>query len=126
MIGLTQRATPARRWLAHLLRAAEGAIRRGDAFDGADRFEDGESGTSMRRELLDANKWRAMRHGHEASLLSPDGGLESLESIVAAECDRLGISGIQTVYDAESGAEAQRRIRESAGEDALCDSLLLG
>lgn len=41
MIVLTQRATPARRWLAHLLRAAEGATRRGDAFDGADRFEDG-------------------------------------------------------------------------------------
>lgn len=41
MIVLTHRATPARLWLAHLVRAAEGAIRRGDAFDGVDPFEDG-------------------------------------------------------------------------------------
>lgn len=41
MIVLTHRASSARRWLAHLLRAAEGAIRAGDPFDDLDPFEDG-------------------------------------------------------------------------------------
>ena len=93
--------------------------------DLAERFEDGESGTTMRRELLDENKWRAMRHGRDASLLTVEGEVAPLGEVVEAECDRLGISAIREVYDAESGAARQRRIRESDGDDALCDSLLL-
>ena len=94
--------------------------------DLAERFADGESGTTMRRELLDENKWRATRHGRDASLLTPGGEVASLGEVVEAECDRLGIEGIQAVYDAESGAERQRRIRDAEGDDALCASLLLG
>ena len=93
--------------------------------DLAERFEDGESGTDMRRELLDENKWRAMRHGHAASLLSPDGEVVDLDEVVEREADRLGVEGIRRVYDDESGAERQRRLREGSGDDALCASLLL-
>lgn len=42
------------------------------------------------------------------------------------ERSRLGVSGIGEIYDARSGAEAQRRLRESDGLDALCESLLVG
>ncbi|MEF8827275.1 MAG: glutamate--cysteine ligase, partial [Halapricum sp.] len=35
--------------------------------DLAERYEDGESSTDLRREALDENKWRAIRHGHDAS-----------------------------------------------------------
>ena len=93
--------------------------------DLAERYEDGESGTDMRRELLDENKWRAMRYGHDASLLTPGGDVSSLDSIVERECDRLGVSGIREVHAVESGAEAQRRVRAADGDDALCESLLL-
>ncbi|CAI49777.1 glutamate--cysteine ligase [Natronomonas pharaonis DSM 2160] len=88
------------------------------------RYEDGESGANHRRELLDENKWRALRHGHDAELL--DRSLEEsvpLGELVESECQRLGVSGIRDVYEAESGAEKQRRLLESEGMDALCGSL---
>ncbi|MFB6129560.1 MAG: glutamate--cysteine ligase [Salinigranum sp.] len=92
----------------------------------ADRYEDGESGTDVRRELLDENKWRAMRYGRDATFISPDGERNvSLASVVDRECDRLGIAGLRDVLDAESGAERQRRIRDDEGLDALCRSLVL-
>src|SRR6056297_1584363 len=54
--------------------------------DLAARYEDGESWTDMRRELLDENKWRAIRHGQSASLLSRDGEATlALGDIVDAE-----------------------------------------
>jgi len=92
----------------------------------SDAYEDGETGHEHRRELLDENKWRAIRHGHDASFIDRD--LErtvSLGEIVDRECDRLGIDGIRSVYDRESGAERQRRVLEEQGPDALCESLLL-
>ena len=88
------------------------------------RYEDGESGADHRRELLDENKWRALRYGHDAELL--DRSLEEsvpLGELVDNECQRLGVSGIREVYEAESGAEKQRRLLESEGLDALCGSL---
>jgi carboxylate-amine ligase len=96
--------------------------------DLAARYEDGESGTDVRREYLDASKWHAMRHGHDAELLvhDPDGDVASVGvgEFVDRECSRLGVSGIREVYDAESGAERQRRLRsESAG--TLYESLLV-
>ncbi|WP_436931913.1 glutamate--cysteine ligase [Halosimplex halobium] len=94
--------------------------------DLAARYEDGESGTDARRELYDEHKWRAMRHGHDAALL--DRAFEStvdLGEVVDREAERLGVSGIREVYDAESGAERQRRLREEEGVDALCDALRL-
>ena len=83
--------------------------------DLAARYEDGESGTELRRELLNENKWRAIRHGQSASLLARDGdGTLSLGEIVAAECDRLDIDGIRRLFEAESGAERQRRLRRES------------
>ena len=90
------------------------------------RYEDGEPGSEFRRELYDENKWRAMRYGQETALL--DKRFETttdLGEIVDREASRLGISGIRELYDAESGAERQRRLRESEGVDALCDDLAL-
>jgi carboxylate-amine ligase len=90
------------------------------------RYEDGESGSDVRRELLDENKWRAIRHGREASLLAPDGeSVRSLAAIVEAECDRLDIDGVRGLWEAESGAAAQRRRRSKQGVASLCDSLLI-
>ncbi|SEO92576.1 carboxylate-amine ligase [Halorientalis persicus] len=94
--------------------------------DLAERYEDGETGRKHRRELLDENKWRAIRHGHGATLLSRDlSETVDLGELVDRECERLGVSGIREVYDAESGAEKQRRLHDEAGMDALCRSLRL-
>jgi len=91
------------------------------------RYEDGESATSVRRELHDENKWRAIRHGREAQLFGPEfGETVSLGELVDREASRLGVSGIRDVYEEESGAERQRRIRREEGVAALADSLALG
>jgi len=94
--------------------------------DLAARYDDGETGRRHRRELLDENKWRATRHGHDAALIdrSSEDTLD-LGEIVDRECERLGIAGIRGIYDADSGATRQREIRESEGADALRESLLL-
>ncbi|MXV63165.1 glutamate--cysteine ligase [Natronorubrum sp. JWXQ-INN-674] len=95
----------------------------------AEEYEDGASGygRTHRRELLDENKWRAIRHGHEASFIDREmAGTVDLGELVDRECERLGIDGIKRVYEAESGADKQRRLLEEAGADALCSSLLLG
>ena len=97
--------------------------------DYAERFEDhpepfGVDG--LRRELLDENKWRATRHGHDASFVARDGsGTVGLGEVVDRECERLGVSGIRDVYDAESGSERQRRILDEDGERALYECLTL-
>ncbi|MCU4924627.1 glutamate--cysteine ligase [Halobacteria archaeon AArc-dxtr1] len=92
----------------------------------ADDYEDGADGTRIRRELLDENKWRAIRHGQNATLIDRDlEGTVEIGELVDRECDRLGIDGIREVYDRESGASRQRRLREEAGDDALCESLFL-
>ncbi|WP_458208992.1 glutamate--cysteine ligase [Haladaptatus sp. NG-SE-30] len=94
--------------------------------DLVERYEDGETGSRHRRELLDENKWRAMRYGHEASFIRRDrDGEISLADVVERECDRLGVSGIRDIFDCESGAERQRRLRDEEGVDALYQSLLL-
>jgi carboxylate-amine ligase len=93
--------------------------------DLAERYEDGESGGDYRRELLDENKWRAIRHGRATSFVTPTGETESLATWVDRECDRLGVDGLRRVFEAESGADRQRRIHEERGADALYDSLRL-
>jgi carboxylate-amine ligase len=81
---------------------------------------------SLRRELLDENKWRALRRGHDAEFVTRDGTeTVPLGELVDRETERLGVTGIRDLYDAESGASRQRRLRESAEIDALCESLLL-
>ncbi len=89
------------------------------------RYEDGESGDGYRRELLDENKWRAIRGGHDASFVDPDGETTDLETWVRTESDRLGVDGLRQVYEADSGAHTQRRLREAEGLDALCRHLEL-
>jgi carboxylate-amine ligase len=94
--------------------------------DLAERYEDGESASERRRELLDDNKWRAIRHGQDAQLLGRDlAEPHSLESLVVAEADRLDTPGLLDLLERDSGAERQRRCRRQEGLDALCESLLL-
>jgi carboxylate-amine ligase len=94
--------------------------------DLAARFEDGEPGHEHRRELLEENKWRALRYGREASFIARDGsGTVDLETVVRRECDRLDVPALRRLHEAESGASQQRRIHEETGFDALCESLLL-
>ena len=88
--------------------------------DLCERYEDGESSTPYRRELLDENKWRAMRHGHSAELLTQSfDEAVSLETLVEREADRLGVPELTTLLG-ESGAEKQRRILKDHGVSALC------
>jgi carboxylate-amine ligase len=94
--------------------------------DLCERYEDGEPGRAHRRELLDENKWRAIRHGQGTALLDKDMETTTdLGEIVTREADRLDVPAIRELYEAESGATRQRRLREEAGEDALCESLRL-
>jgi len=90
------------------------------------RYEDGESGTEHRRELLEENKWRALRDGHDATLLGR--AFETthpLEELVEREADRLDIPGLFDLLETESGAARQRRLKSEYGLDRLCRSLLL-
>ena len=94
--------------------------------DLAARYEDGETGRNHRREPLDENKWRALRYGHDAELLTPEwDGTVGLGELVDRECERLGVSGLRALYEAESGAERQRRLLEEEGLNAVCAALLL-
>lgn len=94
--------------------------------DLAARYEDGESNSDWRRELLDENKWRATRYGRGAALLSRDFDRTiDLAELVDREASRLGTTAPRDLYDRESGARRQRRIRRDAGVDALCDALVL-
>jgi carboxylate-amine ligase len=94
--------------------------------DLAARYADGESGRDHRRETLDEHKWRALRYGHDADLLTRT--LEDtvpLGELVDREASRLGVSAIRSLYDAESGAERQRRLHQKRGPDALRAALLV-
>ncbi len=94
--------------------------------DLCERYEDGENGFKHRRELLDENKWRAIRHGQDAEFISQDRSETlDLETICTREADRLDLPQLRSVLDQESGAKKQRRIRNEDGPDALCDALLL-
>ena len=94
--------------------------------DLAARYEDGESGEACRLELLEENRWRALRYGHEASFITRDCSREvDLADVVADECDRLGVTALRRLLDDESGADRQRRIHAEEGVDGLCQSLLL-
>jgi carboxylate-amine ligase len=94
--------------------------------DLAERYEDGESPLRMRRELLDENKWRAIRYGHEASFIDRDcESTVDLATVVDRECDRLGVDGLRSVFDRESGTARQRRALAESGEAALRESVVV-
>jgi carboxylate-amine ligase len=89
------------------------------------RFRDGESASTFRREHVVENKWRALRYGHDATFVRRDHrGVIDLAEFVEREADRLGVDAIRDLYDAESGASAQRRLAET-GTSALYESLIL-
>jgi carboxylate-amine ligase len=93
--------------------------------DLSDRYDDGETLPTLRREFLDENKWRAARYGHDAAFVTRSGeDTVSLGTFVENESDRLGVDGVRELFDAPSGAEAQRRLLED-GADALRESLVL-
>jgi carboxylate-amine ligase len=91
-----------------------------------ERYADGASGSDPRREYLDANKWRALRYGREATFLDRGGGTIGLGEWVDRESERTGGDAIRTLRDAPGGAERQRRYRDSDGLDGLCAALRLG
>ncbi len=94
--------------------------------DLAARYEDGESGTDIRWEFLDANKWRAMRYGRDAEFTTRDTeDTVTLGEFVAAEADRLGVDGLSRLHTAESGAARQRRIYREEGLDVLSEAICL-
>ncbi len=92
----------------------------------ARRYEGTETSTKTRRELLDENKWRAIRWGKEAELIRPDSsGTVPISTVVEHECDRLGIDGLRSLFTAESGAERLRHLRDEEGFDAVRREILL-
>ncbi|MFC6720068.1 glutamate--cysteine ligase [Halobacteriaceae archaeon SHR40] len=94
--------------------------------DLCERYEDDETGYHHRREILDENKWRAIRHGQDAEFIKQDrSGTIGIEEFVDSETDRLDLPVLRELLDAESGAQKQRRLRTNQGQDALCDALLL-
>ncbi|GAB6859972.1 glutamate--cysteine ligase [Haloplanus litoreus] len=94
--------------------------------DLAERYDDGETLPSLRREFLDENKWRAMRYGHDASFVTRSGeDTVPLGTFVENESERLGVDGIREVIDTPSGAATQRRLLDEEGADALRESLVL-
>ena len=94
--------------------------------DLGERYEDGEAATDLRVELLEENKWRAARYGHDATFIEADrSGTVDLETVVERESDRLGVSGIVAILEAGSGAAEQRRVWDDSGLDALCERLVL-
>jgi len=76
--------------------------------DYAERYADGESPPTLRRELLDENKWRAIRHGHDASFITRDGeDTVSLGEAVADESATASEStGSETCTTPRAGASA--------------------
>ena len=94
--------------------------------DLGERYADGDTGGAGRRELLDEHKWRAMRHGHEAALFEPDfESTAAVTHLARQEADRLDVDAIRELAERESGARRQRRLRDEAGLDRLCESLVL-
>jgi carboxylate-amine ligase len=97
--------------------------------DLAERYEDGKRdslGAGLRRELLDENKWRATRHGHDATFVDRDGeSTIDLTTAIERTCDRIGNDALTALLDRESGSRRQRRIHEERGSEALRESLVL-
>lgn len=79
-----------------------------------------------RLELLDENKWRALRYGREAAFIVRD-ATGTIPALMAAEAevDRLDLDRLPNLLAGESGADRQRQLLANGGTDALCDGLRL-
>jgi carboxylate-amine ligase len=92
----------------------------------SERYEDGEAGTDQRREILDENRWRAMRYGRDASFIERGGQTTlTLAEAIDREAARLGTDAPRRLLDMEGGATRQRRIARTQDAEALYASLLL-
>ena len=94
--------------------------------DLCERYEAGEDGYQHRRELLDENKWRALRYGQACRLIDrKTDDTVSLATLAQREADRLDVPKLRALAESESGATKQRRLREQGGMDELCQALVL-
>ncbi|WP_336002491.1 glutamate--cysteine ligase [Halorientalis halophila] len=92
--------------------------------DLAARYEDGESATEFHDALLETNRWRALRYGHDAEFTDRNARtVVDLGTVVSRECDRLGIDGIGDVLDRPSGSARQRTAYDQRGLSGVCDLL---
>ena len=90
-----------------------------------DAFEAGEQRQMLRLEELAANKWQAIRHGAEASLITTEDEPVAVRDLLHADATRFGLAGLQAIVDDPTGAERQRAMVERAGFDELLGRLLL-
>lgn len=79
-----------------------------------------------RLELLQENKWRALRYGWDGAIISRsgDGTIDILDA-AWAEVDRLDLDRLPTVLETESGATRQRRLYDDDGMATVLEDLLL-
>lgn len=76
--------------------------------------------------ILEENKWRAIRYGHEAAFIDRRGEETiDLEAIVADEIDRLDLDRLGGLLEGPSGAARQRAVLEREGPEALRQSIIL-
>lgn len=76
--------------------------------------------------VLCENKWRAIRHGHDASFIDRPGVREvALDVVAEGEIDRLDLDRLDAVVAEPSGADCQRTELETGGTDALRRSIIL-
>ncbi|MDY7083322.1 MAG: glutamate--cysteine ligase [Halobacteria archaeon] len=94
------------------------------------RYAAGEENTRARRELLDQNKWRAIRHGHDASFLrlgaldEADGVVE-LDEMLHETLDKIEVKdrrAVENLLD-YSGAQRQLDVYSSDKNDSFHDVL---
>lgn len=95
--------------------------------DLAERYEDGCSIEPVRHELLEQDRWQALRHGHDARLIDGD-DRDGLRDRAGTLIDRLGLDDDPLVTGLRDGSSAQRQLRAHAdgGMDAVLRELRLG
>ncbi|MDY6779671.1 MAG: glutamate--cysteine ligase, partial [Halobacteria archaeon] len=93
------------------------------------RYEEGASATDVRRELLDENKWRALRHGHDATFLRVDrsSGTVGVEEMLYETLDEVEIRSSDRDYVesllSESGTRRQIEAYNQGGMEEVLESV---
>jgi len=93
----------------------------------AERYEEGDDRTRLRRELLEENKWRALRHGHDATFMRPQRDTVGVEELLGEVVDGFSSSYTEEIEGLleESGASRQRRAHEDDGMRGVLESIRL-
>lgn len=82
--------------------------------------------TDATHAILSENKWRAIRHGREASFIVRSGeGTVDLDTAARKEIERLDLSRLGELLTQAGGAERQRAALDNGGPDAVCESIRL-